>query len=208
MMRFRHFLHDTSGASIVIALVFFLICGIVGSVVVTAASVQAKSVQTHEDMQQDEYSMQSAAELVAQQLGGTADEKNAAGEPVKKPLVSMTATYSGTSVSANLSQVSTDMGKAFWTQARADALFRADYSAPENITITPPAGAAGLDVVHGTISIDRDRNLTVRLSLSPTLEADSNYNMTVSIQCTPTYDADGKLIAIHYGDNTVIEKDA
>ena len=32
-------LRDTSGASIVIALVFFLICGIVGSVVMTAASV-------------------------------------------------------------------------------------------------------------------------------------------------------------------------
>ena len=36
-------LRDTSGASIVIALVFFLICGIVGSVVMTAASVQAKA---------------------------------------------------------------------------------------------------------------------------------------------------------------------
>ena len=61
---------DERGASIVIALVFFLICGVVGSVVVTAASVQAKSVQTHVDLQQDEYTMQSAAELVAQQLGG------------------------------------------------------------------------------------------------------------------------------------------
>lgn len=48
---------DERGASIVIALVFFLICGVVGSVVVTAASVQAKSVQTHVDLQQDEYTM-------------------------------------------------------------------------------------------------------------------------------------------------------
>ena len=45
-------LRDTSGASIVIALVFFLICGIVGSVVMTAASVQAKAAQTHVDLQQ------------------------------------------------------------------------------------------------------------------------------------------------------------
>ena len=63
-------LRDTSGASIVIALVFFLICGIVGSVVMTAASVQAKAAQTHVDLQQKEYAMQSAAKLMAQQLGG------------------------------------------------------------------------------------------------------------------------------------------
>ena len=63
-------LRDTSGASIVIALVFFLICGIIGSVVMTAASVQAKAAQTHVDLQQKEYAMQSAAKLMAQQLGG------------------------------------------------------------------------------------------------------------------------------------------
>ena len=55
---------------IVIALVFFLICGIIGSVVMTAASVQAKAAQTHVDLQQKEYAMQSAAKLMAQQLGG------------------------------------------------------------------------------------------------------------------------------------------
>ncbi|MFR3092326.1 MAG: hypothetical protein ACLTMP_11885 [Eggerthella lenta] len=49
---------------------FFLICGIVGSVVMTAASVQAKAAQTHVDLQQKEYAMQSAAKLMAQQLGG------------------------------------------------------------------------------------------------------------------------------------------
>ncbi len=46
-------LRDTSGASVVIALVFFLICGIVGSVVMPAASVQAKAAQPHVDLQQN-----------------------------------------------------------------------------------------------------------------------------------------------------------
>ena len=44
-------LRDTSGASIVIALVFFLICGIVGSVVMTAASVQGKAALRAEHAQ-------------------------------------------------------------------------------------------------------------------------------------------------------------
>ena len=70
MTKARNILRDTSGASIVIALVFFLICGIIGSVVMTAASVQAKAAQTHVDLQQKEYAMQSAAKLMAQQLGG------------------------------------------------------------------------------------------------------------------------------------------
>ncbi len=61
MTKARNILRDTSGASIVIALVFFLICGIIGSVVMTAASVQAKAAQTHVDLQQKEYAMQSAA---------------------------------------------------------------------------------------------------------------------------------------------------
>ena len=54
MTKARNILRDTSGASIVIALVFFLICGIIGSVVMTAASVQAKAAQTHVDLQQKE----------------------------------------------------------------------------------------------------------------------------------------------------------
>ena len=33
-------------------------------------SVQAKAAQTHVDLQQKEYAMQSAAKLMAQQLGG------------------------------------------------------------------------------------------------------------------------------------------
>lgn len=47
----QHTLRDERGASLVIALVFFLICAIVGSVVITAASVNAKAVQTHKELQ-------------------------------------------------------------------------------------------------------------------------------------------------------------
>lgn len=47
----RHTLRDTSGASIIIALAFFLICGIIGSVVITAASINAKAVATHKETQ-------------------------------------------------------------------------------------------------------------------------------------------------------------
>lgn len=61
-------LEDETGASIVIALVFFLICAVIGSVVLTAASVQAKAVQTHREMQQAEFTVGSAAGFIGSQL--------------------------------------------------------------------------------------------------------------------------------------------
>ena len=61
-------LRDTSGASVVIALVFFLICGIIGSVVMTAASVQGQAGQTPGA---DARGL--AAERVRDAVGGEAD---------------------------------------------------------------------------------------------------------------------------------------
>lgn len=58
-------LEDTSGSSVVLALAFFLICAIVGSIILTAASVNAKTVATYKETQQAEYTVTSAAGLWA-----------------------------------------------------------------------------------------------------------------------------------------------
>lgn len=196
-------LKDTSGASIVIALVFFLICGVVGSVVVTAASVQAKSVQTHQDLQQDEYTMQSAAELVAQQLGG---ESGSSGKSVV-----IGVSYHGEDPVADVSQVKSTLGKGIWIKDRTEmiigqSLYIIGRSDSDRVVITVPDRSEVLPSVFGMITIDADLNMTVELSLDKALSSSSPYNMTVFIQCTPTYNASGKLTAFSYGDNTVIEK--
>ncbi|MRX81767.1 hypothetical protein [Eggerthella guodeyinii] len=205
---------DERGASIVIALVFFLICGIIGSVVVTAASVQAKAAQTHIDLQQDEYTMQSAAELVAQQLGGKVgveEEVDGVTQEVVKNAVTIAVSYRGEDPVADVSQVYSQLGKSFWSKDRAEtALTQTVYiigRTSERRIIIDPSTDNQLDrPVFAMITIDSDLNMTVELSLDNTLSPDSRYNMTVSIQCTPSYDIDGKLTAFSYGDNTVIEK--
>lgn len=197
------------GASIVIALVFFLICGVVGSVVVTAASVQAKSVQTHQDLQQDEYTMQSAADLVAHQLGGI---------DVSSGQVSVTIGVSYDAAKkpiAELREVISDLGQGFWTDDRTKAILASralgnsyivGRPGSQPISISSPTGSTLISDVYGRITVDADLNMTVELSLDSSFAADSPYNMKVRIQCTPTYDIGGQLIAFTYGDNTVIEK--
>lgn len=204
----KNLLNNERGASIVIALLFFLICGIIGSIVVTAASVEARSVQTHKDLQQDEYTMQSAADLVAHQLGGidTASRSVA---------VTIGVSYDGEKhPTANLNKVISGLGQGFWTADRTKAILASRASgksyvvgsAPNPIVIDPPTGSTLVSKVYGRVTVDPDLNMMVELSLSDAFATSSPYNMTVRIQCTPTYDISGQLTEFTYGDNTVIEK--
>lgn len=202
-------LRDTSGASIVIALVFFLICGIIGSVVMTAASVQAKAAQTHVDLQQKEYAMQSAAKLMAQQLGG---EDAVWGE---RSVVVRIAYDSAGEMSVDTDSLCSMIGQNFWTEQRTKDILAAraegkDYvlggSASNRLRIDPPSEAGDLAPVYGCITVDPDLNITVELSLDSAFAADSPYNTTISIQCTPTFDNQGRVTVIEYGDNTVVKK--
>ena len=182
-------LRDTSGASIVIALVFFLICGIVGSVVMTAASVQAKAAQTHVDLQQKEYAMQSAAKLMAQQLGG----EDAVWE--EKSVVVKIAYDTAGEASVDTNSLRSGIGQNFWTEqrtkdilaARAEEGLRAGRLRIQSVAHRP-SSEAGVSPVYGCITVDPDLNITVELSLDSAFAADSPYNTTISVQCTPTFD--------------------
>ena len=191
-------LRDTSGASIVIALVFFLNCGIVGSVVMTAASVQAKAAQTHVDLQQKEYAMQSAAKLMAQQLGG----EDAVWE--EKSVVVKIAYDTAGEASVDTNSLRSMIGQNFWTEQGKDYVLGG--SASNRLLIDPPSEAGGLAPVYGCITVDPDLNITVELSLDSAFAADSPYNTTISVQCTPTFDNQGRVTVIEYGDNTVVKK--
>lgn len=205
----QHTLRDERGASIVIALVFFLICAIVGSVVVTAASVNAKAVQTHKDLQQDEYSMASAADLIAQQLGGEDKTRSA-------PCVTVAISYGpDEKPSVDVSKVYSEVGKSFWTKERAATIlacreqgipYTIGDSSSDRLVVHPPFESKAMDPAYGKVTVDADLNVTVELSLDEELSASSPYNMTVSVQCTPTYDAAGRLTAFSYGKNTVVKK--
>ncbi|MDO4271208.1 MAG: hypothetical protein Q4C72_09850 [Eubacteriales bacterium] len=65
-------LNSQSGASLVIALIFFLVCLTVGGIVLTAASVNVGRITRIEGEQQAYFAVRSAAELLRDELEGTA----------------------------------------------------------------------------------------------------------------------------------------
>lgn len=74
MIKLRQKLKSESGASIVIALVFFLLCLTVGAVVLTAASANAGRVKRIEGEQQAYFAVRSAAELLRDEIEGSSFE--------------------------------------------------------------------------------------------------------------------------------------
>ena len=209
MTKARNILRDTSGASIVIALVFFLICGIIGSVVMTAASVQAKAAQTHVDLQQKEYAMQSAAKLMAQQLGG----EDAVWE--EKSVVVKIAYDTAGEASVDTNSLRSMIGQSFWTERRTKDILAAraegkDYvlgsSASNRLLIDSKRSGGrrpGVRLYHGG---SRPQHPPWSCPLDSAFAADSPYNTTISIQCTPTFDSQGRVTVIEYGDNTTVKK--
>lgn len=189
-------MRDESGASIVIALVFFLICGIVGSAVLTAASVEAKSVHTHKELQQAELTVGSAAQLLANQLGGDAVRITVAKAADGK-------------VTASVDGVTSPFGQSYWTETQAAAAATGTPSSDTyQISVQPPGDSNSLvDTVYVKIELDADRNLTVTLSLDESFAPSSPYNMTMYCQCIPTYDAKGQLKEFTY-EPAVIRKAA
>lgn len=173
-------LQSTEGASIVIALIFFLICAVVGSIVLTAASINAKAVVTHQETQQASYAVSSAAQLVVKELtpASIVWTKSDAGAMVPQALP--------TPALAN--QIWKNHCDAIWA-IRNPTLSTSPTSyiiSGLQINVT---GQAALNV-DANIEIDRDFNIVVRLT-SP----GSGYSAVVSSQCVPTYDLKGELVA-------------
>lgn len=72
MTNLRQKLNSQSGASIVIALIFFLVCLTVGAVVLTAATANAGRITRNQKEQQAYFAVRSAAELLRDELEGEA----------------------------------------------------------------------------------------------------------------------------------------
>lgn len=70
MHRIYRKLHSTSGASLLIALLFFLICVTVGSLILTAASASSAKTKNRYSDEQHYLAVASAARLLKDRMGG------------------------------------------------------------------------------------------------------------------------------------------
>lgn len=188
----RHILRDTSGASIVIALVFFLICAIIGSIVVTAASVNAKAVETQRSMQQAEFTVGSAAQTMASELA------SAQVFIVNAPAENEIPTIDENNLTGQ------EFARTFWSMYGNEILeARSTHTSFSSTSMRVDQDSVG--TVYGRLTVDQDLNITVDLSRDEAFATDSPYNMTVSVQCIPSYDASGKLLSFSY-EQAVIQR--
>ncbi len=184
----RDKLRDGSGASIVIALVFFLICAIVGSVVLTAASVNAKAIQTNREMQQAEFTVGSAAQLVGNQFSSMAFT------------VDYAASANGALGIDESAGIKASFGRQFWDEY-GSAIWSAHAASKrfsQSIGVTLSGASANMPDVSGTVTVDPDLNITVDLQEADSASSGGAYRETVYVQCVPTYDRAGRLIAFGY----------
>ena len=70
MTRVQRKIEDRSGASLSVALLFFLVCAIVGSILIAAASVAMGRMKNIDQGEQDRYACDSAMELIAEKMQG------------------------------------------------------------------------------------------------------------------------------------------
>lgn len=193
-------IEDTAGASIVIALVFFLICALVGSMVLTAATVNSRSMVTYKQSRQSEYTVSSAAQLIGAELqqdialGWNWSAVNAA----NKPVMSITASNDG-------------FAKQLWGVYRDDlweynsslSTWRLTGLEAGNIKVSD---VGNLDPVYATIEVDHDFNIKIYLSLDEALSDDlSPYNEIVELQSITSYNNLGQLIGVSW-EKPVITK--
>lgn len=208
-LRFK--LCDTSGSSVVLALAFFLICAIIGSILLTAASVNAKAVVTYTETQQAEYTVTSAARLWADWLNGSsakwvfvdAADSDTGGEKVD--------------FAKSDYRVDTDINKTYPTKKLIKSLWvnYGDLIWPERNknSVTLPTtftvktrmlgGDEPVQPVYAQVTFDRDFNIIVVFSLKDfsngSIDSSSLYNLQLIMQATPTFDGSGLLTEISWG---------
>lgn len=192
-------IYGNEGASIVIALVFFLICAVIGSVVLTAASINAKAVVTHRQTQQAEYTVTSAAQTIVDQIVPTTvvwkDQKNPPEieMPVKGPVL--------------MQQLwTTNLGN-LWNVHQSQS--ETPYTLPTllKIKVSDSSGSSKYVEleVYAQFSVDRDFNITVKLSSEEDINKPAAYKEVVTVQCIPTYNNAGRLEKCEW-KNAVITK--
>lgn len=187
-------LRDTTGSSIILALAFFIICAIVGAIVLTAASVNTKATITYEETQQAEYTVTSAADFLGGCLSG-------AGVVWKYPEGSEAPDFSDRMSYADEDGLMTELwdkyGSKIWDSYKKNSGFSID----DTFTIS----VDGFDTVYARISFDADLNVVARLSLASEADAVGNYDELVNVQATPHFDNAGKLIAVDWNGYTVVK---
>lgn len=197
MERLKRKIGDDTGASMVLALAFFLICAIVGTTLLTAATVNAQAAVTYGESRDNNYTVGSAASLLADQLqDGVSLAWDWSTDPPQG-----TVTYPGSNTFA----------QKFWNDYVDDKMWSRDAKGNwrtqsitiENVEIRGPSGA---EPVYATMHVDRDFNVKVYLSLSSDPDDVSPYDEVLSLQSIPTYNGKGQVTSVKWNTPVITKQ--
>lgn len=131
------------GASLAVALLLFLVCAVVGSVVLAGASASAGRLSQRRQLQQERYALQSAADMIRAQLaGGT--EGGAGSE---------TAAGSGSGQAAGSADAD-----AVNIQYAADLLYKTETGTASLSSADTSTGSAGSLTIDGKLVSETANN--------------------------------------------------
>lgn len=131
------------GASLAVALLLFLVCAVVGSVVLAGASASAGRLSQRRQLQQERYALQSAADMIRAQLaGGT--EGGAGSE---------TAAGSGSGQAAGSADAD-----AVNIQYAADLLYKTETGTASLSSADTSTGSAGSLTIDGKLVSGKAKN--------------------------------------------------
>lgn len=186
-------LRDDAGATLMMALVFFLICALVGTTVITAASINAKAVVTRQESKQAELTVTSAADMMASQFEGTVIEWNYdQGEGMApSPVFASSSDFS--------KKLWTQYAANFWSAKTTGAAYTVGGDSASRLTLD----INGYDPVYSSISVDRDFTIEIRLSSERSMAASAAYDVTVRIPCVTTFSNTGVVMKSSWEEATI-----
>ena len=149
---------STSGASIFIALIFLLLCGVAGSLILSSASTASKRSSSFKEGRQSYYSLLSAAKLLQQEIEGQTYSRYRVFDE------------SGAVIDDNYYQVPTSTIKDFLKGAvdKKFTTFQAGvdeyrYQGTWNIAMNQPERKDLITTVTAHVIIDKDYNMKLVL---------------------------------------------
>ena len=195
MMRLVKKLHNQRGASILVALMFFLVCAMAAAVILGSATTNAEKIQRRQKGQQVYYSVSSAAQLLRDKVNNltitgsevftqydcnnlvldTDESISPDREPNTAAVQDMAAVLNGAAVTGDvLIDLLSDGVRAVYTSTLAYAEKTPFISWKKSFTIED-----GQYTVDVTVSIDEDYTFTFQL-VPEDQDLEGDYSMTLT----------------------------
>lgn len=184
-------IHNSKGATILIALLFFLLCAMAGSVVLAAGTAASGRLAGLTGQQQTYYTVSSAARLLRDEMNDQKMEFSYSAESPDKTTLSLADFRASIIYNSEpdgelknlMEQMVLSMYKAK-KSATAPTEITADTKITANMTIAPDTTSTNLDKIEPvTVECTMDKNYNFTLQLHLEDYNASSYACTLTIPC-------------------------